>query len=87
MSDRTTLRPGPYDPSEDLTDAERIKFTHNLVFELKGAINASFANLYVRLDELEKSFNANMKLMKDQVRHHSTRIHQLELGTMNGDKK
>jgi len=82
--DRDTLPPGPGD---ELTIEERVRLIQNQVLDLKGAINQAFADLHVKLDHIADSVTANVKLIRDEVRHHSTRIHQLELANLNGEKQ
>jgi len=82
--EKDTIPPGPDD---EITIEERVKLLQNQVIDLKGAINVAFATLHDRLDKMQDALTANMGLIREQIRHHSTRIHQLELANMNGDKQ
>jgi len=80
--DRDTIPPGPDD---QLNIEERVKLIQNELLNLKGVINAAFSDLHAKLDLVAESVATNVSLIRSEVRHHSTRIHQLELNNLNGD--
>lgn len=75
--DRDTLPPGP----DDVTINERLIRLENIVLELKGAINDSFANLYVKLEHITTAIQmqaANGTIVQKAVRRHSERLRAIE---------
>lgn len=88
--DRDTLRPKAGE--EPLTITERMEALENVVIQLKGAINDSFANVYVKLDHIHTAIQmaaANTTIVQRAVRRHSERLRAVEADldklTSNGD--
>jgi hypothetical protein len=79
QTDIRTLPPGPGD---ELTDRERLKLIEGEQKNFRKEVNQALGNLHALLSEIRddlKALGANVKVVRDQGRRHSTRITQLEI--------